>query len=66
MWNSDEEMIPVMAYSATYKPSPESPWCNFNMGVMCDDKARCKSCGWNPVVDEKRKAKTRERLRNEQ
>ena len=34
------------------------PKCMFNNGVGCDKiNRKCVSCGWNPVVADKRKAK---------
>ncbi len=30
--------------------------CKFNEGVICD-KVKCRSCGWNPVVEKRRKEK---------
>lgn len=61
-WN-DEEMTPVPAYPIRFKPSPESPWCNHNMGVLCSEKDRCNRCGWNPEVETKRKVQVRKRLK---
>lgn len=34
----------------------EIGFCEFNLGVGCSKYDRhCKTCGWNPVVAEKRK-----------
>lgn len=56
-----EEMTPIMYYPATYKSSLDTG-CPYNKGVVCEDKDSCISCGWNPVVDKARRAKTREKL----
>lgn len=29
-------------------------------GVICKDKTKCETCGWNPCVEEKRKETVRE------
>lgn len=34
-------------------PSP----CSYNIGVICDQKDRCRRCGWNPVEEKRRKAR---------
>lgn len=31
--------------------------CAFNASVNCEKHDNCKKCGWNPVVEAKRKAK---------
>lgn len=51
---TNEEMNPVLM-----------PYCKYNMAVSCTDH-KCENCGWNPEVDEARREKTRERVRNEQ
>lgn len=33
-------------------PSP----CPYNIGVICDQKDRCRRCGWNPEEEKRRKA----------
>lgn len=38
--------------------------CRFNTSVNCAE-SDCSRCGWNPVVDRQRKAKTRARIAKE-
>ena len=39
--------------------------CAYNKAVICFEFGdRCKKCGWNPKVEEKRRTKIREGLRN--
>ena len=38
--------------------------CRFNTSINCME-SDCSRCGWNPVVDKRRKAKARERLAKE-
>ena len=52
----NEEMTPVFIRNT------ESPLCLFNMSVDCPKKDNCKSCGWNPDVDAKRRSETRKRI----
>lgn len=40
----------------------ERPECPFNSGVLCDER-KCRACGWNPMVDKKRKEEIKERKR---
>lgn len=35
--------------------------CKYNKGVVCEDYA-CENCGWNPLVDEKRKRAIYEKI----
>lgn len=38
--------------------------CRFNTSINCME-SDCSRCGWNPVVERQRKAKTRDRLAKE-
>lgn len=38
--------------------------CRFNTSINCME-SDCSRCGWNPVVERQRKAKTRERMAKE-
>lgn len=30
--------------------------CVYNwIGIICKDRTKCETCGWNPTVEEKRK-----------
>ena len=58
----DDEMLPVMDYPVSFNVNTNSG-CLYNKAVMCDDKSKCRTCGWNPLVDSERRPKTRERLR---
>lgn len=36
------------------------PACELNCGVQCPKAGRtCEKCGWNPAVEQQRKAKVR-------
>lgn len=56
-----DEMTPIMYYPASYKSAVDTS-CPFNKGLNCEDKSACRSCGWNPSEDRRRRAKTREKL----
>lgn len=46
----------------------ERMFCKFHqemLGVICMNKLRCGSCGWNPDVETKRKQKLKEKERRE-
>lgn len=38
------------------KESEEFILCHYNQGVVCR-QAKCESCGWNPMVSERRSEK---------
>lgn len=40
----------------------DSTACAFNGSVDCNGHDNCLKCGWNPAVDEKRKALIRAKL----
>ena len=43
----------------------KSTGCIYNSrGVQCIEKNKCGKCGWNPVVEEKRKKEANERYKN--
>lgn len=64
--NEFEEFSPVFLNTNYKNNNPKSPWCAYNSAVICPEKDKCKSCGWNPVVDAKRRPKVRERVLDEQ
>lgn len=43
----------------------KSTGCIYNSrGVQCIEKNKCGKCGWNPIVEEKRKKEANERYKN--
>lgn len=36
--------------------------CKYNKAVVCEENNDCNKCGWNPEVDEIRKAWTRDKI----
>ena len=37
------------------KAVPKALQCPYNAWVKCPEKMKCEQCGWNPIVEEKRK-----------
>ena len=50
--------------SCTMDEARKQKACYYNDGVDCE-KRNCGKCGWNPAVFERRKAETRERIKQE-
>ena len=40
----------------------EEGWCICRSNILCSHHERCGSCGWNPRVEAKRKAKLRSKI----
>lgn len=36
--------------------------CKHNLMILCEDHTKCASCGWNPEVEEVRKAALQKRF----
>lgn len=47
------------------KTKRKSTSCKYNDGVVCPEKDRCKKCGWNPKVADRRLEAFFERLPEE-
>lgn len=59
------ELFPGVSDEQLPKEAKARFFCKFQqntLGVMCERKLTCESCGWNPAVADLRKQKIKERM----
>lgn len=59
------ELFPGISDEQLPKASKERFFCKYQqntLGVVCEKKLTCESCGWNPAVEARRKTKIKERM----
>ena len=49
-------MLCQWRYNERKRSKPEEQACKYNDGVLCANP-KCEKCGWNPIVEKKRKEK---------
>jgi len=72
-WELRTEVVRVVNYYEKYHTARNLPFslsdagvCEYRPeGVNCTNRTKCFKCGWNPRVEAVRKAKNRERMKEE-
>lgn len=59
------DMFPGIPDDQLPRESRERFFCKYrleSLGVICEKKLNCDTCGWNPAVEARRKEKINERM----